>query len=104
MELVTTQATIAGIVVFLMQFLKNRPWYQQLATALPMANKYVHRALGVLGALASGVGITWTFMAVDGGGWQGVINIPDTALMLSMAWTGLQNLLLQEVFYKKLAA
>lgn len=96
---VITTLTGAAIVVYLQRYMHTREWYQKIITALPVADKYLHRTVAALGSLLVMLGITWTFTGSWDAGWHVTIDTPaGTALLLGI-WAWFKTYVLQQIVY-----
>lgn len=92
-DLVVSQVTLSAVVVVIIQWLKNSPWFPWLNA---QSEKAKHVA-AVLGALLTAVGVHYTYDASIG-------TLTITGLTLAGvghgAWHVLQSYAFQETLYK----
>jgi hypothetical protein len=91
-----SQAVTALIVVKIIEWMKKTNWYSNFATVMPIDNKWVHRAVSILGALISAVGIHIAFNGDAATGWHFAGTIPPVHTMLEALWDLTQQFVLNE--------
>lgn len=72
----TPYLTAAGLVVYAQRWMKTQDAYREFIVAFPGADKWAHRAVAAVGALAAAIGIHWTYTGAWETGWQIHLAIP----------------------------
>lgn len=96
---VTPYLTSAATIAFAQKWLKSFAWYQNLVKELPIADKWIHRGIALVGSVSVAVGIHITFTGSLMTGYDGTFHIPNIMTMLHGASDVAKVFALQQMSY-----
>lgn len=91
--------TAAGLIFYLMRYLKTFDVYGRFVKAFPLADRWVHRLVAGIGSLIAALGITIASHGDAATGWQISIGIPDLGTLAGAAWHWVQVFTAQQMAY-----
>jgi hypothetical protein len=91
--------TAAGLIFYLMRYLKTFEIYGRFVKAFPLADRWVHRLVAGIGSLIAALGITTAFHGDASAGWQISISIPNADTLLHACWQWVSVFTAQQFAY-----
>jgi hypothetical protein len=91
--------TAAGLIFYLMKYLKTFGLYQRFVSAFPLADKWVYRLVAGVGSLIAALGISLAYHGDATTGWQVSISIPNLNTLGEGIWHWIQVFTAQQLAY-----
>jgi len=99
MENLTPYVVLGMIVMYLQRYLKKFDWYGRFVTAMPLADRWMHRIVAGTFSLFAALGIQYTASGDAATGWQISLGIPAVSTLLDAAWSWVQTFTIQQIAY-----
>lgn len=89
----------SATIVYVQRYLKSKQFYKNIVAEIPLADRYIHRAIAVTGALITAIGIHITFTGSILKGYDGTFHIPNLWDLLHGLGDFFKVFILQQTIY-----
>lgn len=99
METGISVITSSAVIVYIQRWCKQFNWYKLFIEKVPIADKYLHRAIAGIASFIAAIGIHITFDGDMNTGWKVAGFIPDVWTMIHGTWEFISVFALQQYMY-----